>query len=456
MATIALVHPYWDFWASSVPGDFRADRAALLDRAGRALGEGLELVVQDVFGDEDEARALARRCSGVDVVVVVSTMAVPGATTMALLHALPDVPVVVWALHAERRLPDDFSHSDITTRGATVGAPMIVSALARAGRAFDAVMTDVEHAGAARVAVDAAAAAGLVRGATLLRVGTAMPGYTSVLATDEELAPLGIRSVHVSPAELADRAVAVGAEEVAWRRAEIEREFSVASDVDPEAVDRIVRIEAALAGLADETGARVGTLNCHVADLRFSERIGVCPCLALGRLTTRGMPWTCSGDVVTSIAMLAVQALGLPTLYHEVEAVDYERDEVVLANTGEHDLRLAAPGRVGLAPDAWYTGDPIVSPCAQFAIGASPASLVGFAPIDGQRWIVAEGDFTGSQYPRTGTPNAGFRFASGHVTQAWPRWLASGVVHHSAATNQRVGERISRMARHLGGQVVAV
>jgi L-arabinose isomerase len=456
MHAVALVHPYWDFWESSVPGDFRADREALLARAATALGADLSVVVCALAGDETEAAALVEACRRADVVVVVSTMAVPPATTMALLEPLPEVPVVVWALHEEPRLPADFSHSDITTRGATVGAPMVVSALARAGRRYDVVMTDLTDAAAARVAVAAAAAAGIVRGATMLRVGTAMPGYTSVLATDEELAPLGIRSVSVTPAELAARISDVTAAEAALVQGELSEEFAVADDVDRAALERIARVEVALDELLRESGARAGTLNCHVAELRFNPEVGVCPCLALGRLTTRGIPWTCSGDVVTSVAMLAVAALGLPTLYHEVEAVDYERDEVVLANTGEHDLRLAPPGPVPLAPDAWYTDDPIVSPCAQFSIAASPASLVGFVPVDGLRWVVAEGHFTGSRYPRTGTPNAGFRFASGHVTKAWPRWLASGVVHHSVATNDRVHDRIERVARHLGGQVVAV
>ncbi len=456
MTAVALVHPYWDFWASSVPGDFRADREALLARAAVALGPGLDIVVRDVYGDETQAAHLVDACRRADVVVVVSTMAVPPATTMALLDPLPEVPVVVWALHEEPRLPADFSHSDITTRGATVGAPMVVSALARAGRRYDVVMTTLAEAAAAREAVDAAAAAGVVRGSTMLRIGTAMPGYTSVLATDEELAPLGIRSVTVSPEELAARVGDVTPAQTAAVRAQLDAEFAFDDDVDLLAVERIARVEVALDLLVQESGARAGTLNCHVPALRFGADVGVCPCLALGRLTTRGIPWTCSGDVVTSVAMLTVQALGLPTLYHEVEAVDYERDEVVLANTGEHDLRLAPSVPTRLAPDAWYTGDQIVSPCAQFSIAASPASLVGFVPVDGMRWIVADGDFTGSQYPRTGTPNAGFRFASGHVTDAWPRWLAAGVVHHSAATNARVGHRIERVARHLGGEVVVV
>ena len=154
--------------------------------------------------------------------------------------------------------------------------------------------------------------------------------------------------------------------------------------------------------------------------------------------------------------MLTVQSLGLPTLYHEIEAVDYEIDEVVLANTGEHDLRLCGSSRPILAPDSWYTGDPLPSACALFSIPPSAASLVGFAPLDGLRWIVADGEFTGSSYPRTGTPNAGFRFGSGHVSGAWPRWLQSGVVHHSAATNVHLGDAVSRIAFHLGGHVILV
>ena len=89
--------------------------------------------------------------------------------------------------------------------------------------------------------------------------------------------------------------------------------------------------------------------------------------------------------------MLTVQSLGLPTLYHEVEAVDYQTDEVVLANTGEHDLRLCGSARPVLARDAWYTADPLPSACALYSIPASAASLVGFAPLEGLRWIVAEG-----------------------------------------------------------------
>ena len=444
--SVAVVHPYWDFWEHSVPGSFRADREELLRVVSAALADEFTVLASVLVSNSAEAANAASDCLGADAVVLLSTMAAPAATSMALLDRLPNKPVVVWAFHEQRTLPPDFSHSDITTRGATVGAPMIVSALARAGRRSDVVMTTLEEMDPALLAIRCAAAAGSLRGAKVLRIGSPMPGYTSVIAGDDELAGLGITGVVVDPAELASRARSISTETLAGLRDAVEEEFDVDPAVSGQAVDRSLRVEAALSGLITETGATAGALNCHVPELRFSTDIGVAPCLALGRLTTAGIPWTCSGDVVTAIAMLTVQSLGLPTLYHEIEAVDYEIDEVVLANTGEHDLRLCGSSRPILAPDSWYTGDPLPSACALFSIPPSAASLVGFAPLDGLRWIVADGEFTGSSYPRTGTPNAGFRFASGHVSGAWPRWLQSGVVHHSAATNAHLGDAVSRIA----------
>ena len=205
-----------------------------------------------------------------------------------------------------------------------------------------------------------------------------------------------------------------------------------------------------------DCGADAGVINCHVPELRLDPGAGVAPCLALGRLTSRGVPFTCSGDVVTSVAMLAVRALGHPTLYHEIEAVDFVSDEVLLANTGEHDLGLCS-GRPRLGANLWYESDPVTGPCASFGVDAGPASLVALTLTPaGPRWVVADGAFTGRDAPLTGTPHAGFRFASGHVERAWPRWAAAAVTHHSVATNARLSEDIQLVSMHLGAEAVLI
>ena len=454
-SSVAVVHPYWDFWEASVDADLRADRLGLLQRAVAALEPHHEVVLAELVSSPEEAAGLAGRVRLADALVLVSTMAAPSATAAALLELVPDLPVVIWALHGEREFPERFTHSDITTRGATVGGPMIGSALARSGRFFDVALTHVEAPQPAIDAVRCAAAAGRVRTSRLLRVGPVMPGYTSVDASDEDLAGLGMTSVTVPPGEVRERAALVDPERVRRLTAEVHAELDVDAAVSPLALERAVRVEAVLTDLMDETGTTHGAFNCHIPEIRFGDELGVAPCLALGRITTAGRPWTCAGDVVTSVAMLTLKALGHPCLYHEVEAVDWDRDEVIIANTGEHDLGLCA-GRARLVPDVWYEHDPLVSACAEFTPAAGPASLVGFVLAGGPRWVVAEGSFTGTAAPGTGTPNAGFRFATGPVGEAWTRWAKAGVTHHSAATDALVSADVERVAHHLGGSMVRV
>ena len=243
--SVAVVHPYWDFWEHSVPGSFRADREELLRVVSAALADEFTVLASVLVSNSAEAANAASDCLGADAVVLLSTMAAPAATSMALLDRLPNKPVVVWAFHEQRTLPPDFSHSDITTRGATVGAPMIVSALARAGRRSDVVMTTLEEMDPALLAIRCAAAAGSLRGAKVLRIGSPMPGYTSVIAGDDELAGLGITGVVVDPAELASRARSISTETLAGLRDAVEEEFDVDPAVSGQAVDRSLRVEAA-------------------------------------------------------------------------------------------------------------------------------------------------------------------------------------------------------------------
>ena len=205
--TVALLHPYWAFWESSVPGDLRADRLLLLARAKAALEPTADVVVTELVAAHGDSDALGRRCAAVDAVVVVSTMAAPPSEVMAVLDVAARPAVVLWALTQDESLPDGaFTHSDITTRGATVGAPMIGSALTRAGRPFDVVLTSLERPDAAIDAVRRAGAAGRLKRSTLLKVGAPIPGYTSVDASDEALRAVGVTVVRYDPRELANLA----------------------------------------------------------------------------------------------------------------------------------------------------------------------------------------------------------------------------------------------------------
>ena len=65
--------------------------------------------------------------------------------------------------------------------------------------------------------------------------------------------------------------------------------------------------------------------------------------------------------------MLTTKRLGGAAVYHEIEAIDYASGEVVIANSGEHDLAWLAPGeRPRLQRNGWFCGkDPHCGVCAR-------------------------------------------------------------------------------------------
>lgn len=443
---IGLIHPYWNFWASAVEGDFASDRRELAAIAEQTLARSAEISWSVTVEPGDDASALSAGLDpDVHAIVVVSTMAASPGTVLEVLNAFPLTPIVLWATHLGLAVDADLSHSGITLRGGTVGTPMIAADLTRSGRTFDVVTSEITDHERITPAVRRATSAGAVRQARMAIVGQPIPGYEWARVSNERLSRLGIDVVIEDPESLASRVRSSNADPTAVEG------FTVDSEVADADLEMALRYTAALETMVDEKRLSAGTLNCHVAQLRLNPEFGAAPCFALGRSTSRGVPWTCTGDVATSLAMLLVSALGAPTLYHEIEALDEVSNEAILANSGEHDARFATLDDREVIVNPWFPRDRATA-SALFSIAPGPASLVGVASgADGELTVVvATGHFTDRRSPKSGTVNASFVFESGPVTEAWARWSATGVGHHSCATDRHVARDLEVMCRHLG------
>ena len=464
---VAVIHPYWRFWEASAGGSaFRDERQSLLDEVVDVLdGSGMDMVWSGLV-DSPRAgveAAAGIRAGGATVALVVQSMAVPPTHAMAALEVLDDLPVVVWAVQRSRSLRPGFDESDITTLGATVGTPMLTNVLGRQGRPFELVvgaLGDQQVTARLGGVLHAAATARLVSGARIARVGRPIDGYDCVDVDEAALrSATGIQLVPVDPAEIRDRYRLVGS--VAELEDEVVTRFECLADGTEGAV-RSLRMARVMEDLDREYGFAAGAMNCHVEEIRFGDHPGVTPCFGLGRETTRGIPWSCAGDVVTAVAMLVARHLGGAALYHEVEAIDFDTGEVVIANSGEHDLGWCPPGvRPRLISNPWYRSDPVAGSCAWFELPAGPATLVGFTPHhaepSGFRLIAAEGRVTGRSFPQSPTVGGAFRFrGSDSVESAWRRWAEAGVNHHSAATPGFLADQVEVVARFLGVGFVRV
>lgn len=459
---VAVVTPFWEFWEASARGDLRGRLHDLTSRASPLL-EGVEVVAQEVLLSADQAQALAQRITTADpeVIVVLQVMAVPPARTMAVLDALPAVPVVVWGVHERTGAGEDFDHSDITTEGATVGTSQLANLLVRSSRSFDVCigrLDDPAHRDKVTDLIHVAAATRRVSTSVLIRIGDPPAGYDCVTCDLDALrSAVGVTVVDLAPAELARRFVAVSDADVERIHAETLHEFTLdpALPADDEGLRRSMRFAAAFETLGRELGATAGALNCHLPELRYSTAVGVTPCFALGRETSREIPWTCAGDILTALAMMTTKALGGAALYHELETIDYQADELVIANTGEHDLAWADPSATReLRANDWFATDPLCGVCAHFGPPAGPATLVAFTEHpqepSGFRYIVAEGSFGDRRFPDAGTPSGTFRFTGRRAPDGFEAWARAGANHHSSATPGHFADRVAQLASSIG------
>lgn len=466
---VAVVSPYWTFWEHTLGSDFGVAHRVQIARISALVSEYADVVVSAQVESPDAAVAeIAKfRAAAPDALLVVSSIAAPPTTTMALLDRLPGVPVVVWAMHDMEAALGVVDHRAITANGATVGTPMITNVLGRRGRPFEVVMgrlQDPRCLDRVRRALVAAAAAGSIKRARLGRIGEPIEGYEQVDVDGDALREaIGIEVVSIPAAALAEAYRRVTSDQVASIRDELRISWDVVDEATNQVgLDRSIRAAAALEQLAGEHHLDAGALNCHVPEIRFSPEIGITPCFALGRSTSIGIPWTCTGDSVTAVAMLAVKRLGGAALYHELETADYSTGELVIANSGEHDLGWMDPSRrPRLAPNGWYRNkDPVCGFCAVMEPSAGPATLVGFTPHKdarrGFRFVAASGHFTGRTFPACGTANAAFRFDGAPLEDAWPRWARAGVNHHSCATPGHLADAVASMAMHLDVGVTVI
>ena len=428
---VALYQPYWDFWEAAVPFDLRADRDRLAAEVRAQL---------DVEWVEPQ-RA--------ECVLVLETMATPPAWALA---ELPDLPLVVWAAHRRIPVPESFDHAAITTQGATVGTPMLTSVLVREQRPFELAVgriddpeTLVEVLGVLR----GAAAATRLRGARIARIGPPQPGYACVDTPSELLvAKLGVEVVELAATEVKaafDRVTDTRTRELLD---ETRRLYSF--DFEDEGLRRSLRAAAAIEDLVVTHALDAGAINCHVPEIRFGG-VGVTPCFGLGRSASAGVPWSCTGDVLTAVALFVSKALGGAAQYNELETYDYDTGEFVVASSGEHDLDLAPGVRPALVKNAWFAHDDHTGVCACFSPPAGPATLMSLAAIGGDyRLIAAEGAFSGRTFPSTGTANAAFRFDRG--LEGWKTWCRLGANHHSSASPGALAGAAAACARFAGMQ----
>ncbi len=198
---IGLVSVRFGLFDAQMPPEFPARMRAHAARSAEVLGSDFEVLAPDLIEDEAGARRARDMLAGarLDAVVFAPAMAAPPSFAAIALERTA-VPLVIWNAPSIARLPDGLTQAQATEHTTTVGALMYGNVRVREGRPTAVVTAGHDDEVAIRRlvrTVRAAAAAGSLRGGTLLRIGDAIPGYLDVDATPADLAALGLREVAI-------------------------------------------------------------------------------------------------------------------------------------------------------------------------------------------------------------------------------------------------------------------
>jgi len=443
-----------------MPPGFRQEREGVARSFAELLARDFDVVDAGMLAsDADGDRANATlRDSRLDAVVVAPTMAAPPSYTTHALAGL-DVPVVLWNPITIDRLPDGLTQAQATVNSSQVAAVMLANPLTRAGRPFATVTASPADASGIETltrTVRGAAAASALRGASVLRVGSWIPGYLDVESTSEELARLGVTEHAVAAPELNEAFAAVAADRIGPGLDSISGRGWAHR---PGAADeRSMRLALALDDLARSRKVPAVTVNCHSDVLRWNPEIGITACLGASLLTAEGIPVSCTGDLPTALALVLARALSGRSLYCEFYTPERETGLMFLAAGGEGDPAWADPAApVVVEPNDHYPGDHGSGTGLSFRLEQGPATALSLSPAANTwRLAWATGEIVEARYDTVGGPNGMFRFDSGDSFEAGARWIASGATHHNALARGRLDVEIPVLARALGIEEVRV
>jgi L-arabinose isomerase len=455
---IAVLAGYMPFFDSVMPSNYRAQKTEWGAARAHELGAAGKVYYSGLIDGFESARRVAQELAGFDpdVLVFMPTMAAPAGYQWEAVRELGRRPTVILNLHDLEQIGREYVSQSIVAHSANVGCMMINNVLRRHGWPAVVVTGRVGATSTqarAQRAVQSAAVAGQLRRARFGILGAPIEGYINVTCDAADLrAAVGCELVDICVDEWLDSYESASSSAVSALQAQLSQAY-VVQVADPDELTRSVRLCVALEQIVHRHELDGGTLNCRHEFGVEHPKIGLIGCLANSYLTTSGLPFTCTGDTITAIAMFLGKQLSGNALYCELDTIDYTRDAVLCANTGEGDFCQAAErpcirasgkesGRTSRGCSVFYTPT------------RGAATAIAFTPRleakGGYLILAAQGELTEIPPTSLQMPHAMFRFENGPVEAGLSRWIAAGPTHHVSLSTGSLATQLSEVAHHLG------
>jgi L-arabinose isomerase len=439
--------------------------------AERLAGPGREIVNFGLVDSPERAFAVGHeaRRQDVDLLVLYVTTYALSSTVLPVVRRAK-VPVLVLNLQPEAAI-DYARFNSLPDRTAMTGdwlafcsacpVPEIANVFARAGIPFHQVTGVLEGDPECwREIEDWMQAAQVVETLSHTRLGLMGHYYSGMLDIATDLTAVSsVFGTHLEMLEIDELGALrdeVTSALLAVKLAAFYTEFDVQPDCPADELERAARTAAAL----DELVARhsLGALAYFYNGTGCAMNEDTITSIILGTsmLTRRGIPVAGEYEVKNVLAMKIMDSLGAGGSFTEYYAVDFKDDIVLMGHDGPGHSGIAE-GKVKVKPLQVYHGKVGRGLSVEMSVKNGPVTLLSVVEngCGGFKLLVAEGESEAGPILEIGNTNSRYRFPIG-ARGFIQRWNAQAPAHHCAVGLGYVGDKLDKLGKLLGIDVVRV
>lgn len=274
--------------------------------------------------------------------------------------------------------------------------------------------------------------------------------------TTRQLAYFGGHIEIVEVEELAALRRVVTEEETAAKIAEFEQTFDIQPDCPEAEIKRAARTAVALDKLVAQKD--LGSMAYYYMGTGVDEQEDVMTSVILGNslLTARGIPVAGEYEVKNAQAMKIMDTFGAGGSFTEYYAMDFNDDIVLMGHDGPGHIKIAN-SKTKVRPLEVYHGKVGKGLSVEMSVKHGPVTLLSVVEyVDGSlKLLVAEGESVAGPILETGNTNSRYRFPIG-ARAFVERWNEQGPAHHCAIGVGHIANKIDKLGRLLGMDVVRV
>lgn len=256
--------------------------------------------------------------------------------------------------------------------------------------------------------------------------------------------------------ELSARRRDVSADAIAARVREFHNVFDVQPDCPADDLAEAARTSVALDALIADY--KLGSLAYYYKGTGVAENEATMSSIILGTslLTGRGVPVAGEYEVKNAQAMKIMDLFGAGGSFTEYYAMDFKDDVVLMGHDGPGHLRIAE-GKTKVRPLRVYHGKVGRGLSVEMAVKHGPVTLLSLIESrDGKlSFLCAEAESVSGPILEIGNTNSRYRFSCG-AREFVNRWNSHGPAHHCAVGVGHLTDRLDKLARLLGLDLVRV